>query len=488
VAYPAPSAAARTTTRARFDDRLNASDALLWTIERDPALRTTIVAIAMLDRAPNWELLRRRFLEASLVAPRFRQRVVESPLRLGAPRWEFDDDFDIDYHLRRVRAPEPGGLETVLRLAEPITMAAFDKARPLWEFTLVEGLADGRAALIEKIHHSVTDGVGGVLLAALVVDKRRRGSTRAASPVDAVPTPHPRPSGAGAVVAALAGVAEAAADEVRTAMSIAASASRAVPRLSAGAALRPGRFAADAVRGARSVARLLTPAPAPLSPVMRGRGRSRRLAAFDVPLEDLRAAARAGGGTLNDAFLAAVAGGMRRYHARHGAATDSLRVTMPVSLRGDEDTIGNNRFAPARFTLPIEAATPREHMARLGAIARRWRREPALGSSNVIAGALNRLPPAATTAVFGSLLKGVDLVATNVPGFRERVYLAGAEVLAHYAFPPPSGAACGIAFMSHGDRGCVGVTIDADAIPDPQLLRECLAAGFADVLASAAEE
>ena len=109
-------------------------------------------------------------------------------------------------------------------------------------------------------------------------------------------------------------------------------------------------------------------------------------------------------------------------------------------------------------------------------------------SSNVIAGVLNRLPAAATTALFGSMLKGVDLVATNVPGFRRRVYLAGAEVIAHYAFPPPSGAACGIAFMSHRNTGCVGVTIDAEAIPDPDVLRECLEAGFTAVLASAREE
>jgi hypothetical protein len=97
------------------------------------------------------------------------------------------------------------------------------------------------------------------------------------------------------------------------------------------------------------------------------------------------------------------------------------------------------------------------------------------------------MPPAATTALFGSMLKGVDVVATNVPGLSGRVHLAGAEVLAHYAFPPTSGAACGIAFMSHGDRGCVGVTVDVDAIPDPETLRKCLEAGFARVLAISEE-
>lgn len=475
----------RTADHARFEDRLNASDAVLWTIERDPSLRTTIVAIAVLDRAPDWERLRRRLVEASVVAPRFRQRVVEPPMRLGPPRWEIDEGFDIDYHLRRIRAPEPGGLETVLRLAEPIAMATFDRDRPLWEFTLVEGLADGRAALIEKIHHSVTDGVGGVLLAALVVDDTRRGRPSPVASDEPERAPSARPSGPGGV---LETVALAAADNTRTAVSLAGHVAHVAPHWSAVAVFNPARFVTEAARGIRSVGRLLTPTTEPRSPVMRARGRSRRLIAFDVPLEGMRAAAHAVGGTLNDAFLAAVADGMRRYHDRLGAVADSLRVTMPVNVREADDPLGNNRFTPVRFTLPVEAVPPRVQMRKLGILARRWQREPALRSSDAIATVLNLLPAAATTALFGSMLKGVDLVATNVPGFDRRVYLAGAEVLAHYAFPPPSGAACGIAFMSHGGTGCVGVTIDADAIPEPDILFECLEAGFAEVVASAGEE
>jgi hypothetical protein len=194
------------------------------------------------------------------------------------------------------------------------------------------------------------------------------------------------------------------------------------------------------------------------------------------------AAAHAAGGTLNDAFLAAVAGGMRRYHERNRSALDGLRVTMPVNLRADDDPIGNNRFTPVRFTLPITGDGPVDRMQQLGDLARRWRREPALPISDVIAGALNRLPVAATAALFGSMLKGVDLVATNVPGLTGRVYLAGAEVLRHYAFPPPSGAACGIALMSHADRACIGITVDTAAVPDPDVLTECLQEGFAEVL------
>jgi WS/DGAT/MGAT family acyltransferase len=450
---------------------------VLWNIERDPCLRTTIVAIALLDRLPDWDRLRTRVLEASLAIPRLRQRVVATPMHLGPPRWEVDDRFDIDYHLRRVAVPAPSDFGAVLELAAPVAMAAFDKERPLWEFTLVEGLTDGRAALVEKLHHVFTDGVGGMVLAGTFVDDEPdppvRRSRRSGGPAA---SPDARRRGL------LGSVTDAASDAARTTAAITTRGARVVPHLAATALADPIRFAGDTARGALSIGRLLRPVTAPESPIMRERGMSRRLRAFDVPLQDAMAAAHAAGGTLNDAFLAAVAGGMRRYHERNGSSLDGLRVTMPVNLRADDDPIGNNRFTPVRFTLPVTGDGPVDRMHQLGLLARRWRREPALPISDIIAGGLNRLPVAATTALFGSMLKGVDLVATNVPGLTGRVYLAGAEVLRHYAFPPPSGAACGIALMSHADRACIGMTIDTAAVPDPDLLSECLQEGFAEVL------
>lgn len=463
-----------------FDDRFNHSDAVLWDIERDPALRTTIVAVALLGRAPEWDRLRRTMVEAAAAVPRLRQRVVATPLRLGPPRWVDDDAFDIDYHLRRVALPRPGGLDEVLELAAPITMAAFDRDRPLWEFTLVEGLDGGRAALVEKVHHCFTDGVGGVQLAGLIVDEAALERRRLAHRAGATAATGGR---AGSPSDALAALGRATLDSARGAARLAAGTARAVPQATAAALGDPARFVRDTTRGVRSVARLLRPASAPLSPIMRGRGLSRRLQAFDVELGGLRKAARTVDGTLNDAFLAAVVGGLVRYHDHHGAVAGDLRVTMPVNLRREDDGAGSNRFTPVRFAVPGGDDDPSERMRRLGEIARRWRREPALPVSDVIAGALNRLPVSATTALFGSMLKGVDFVATNVPGIAKPVHLAGAEVVRHYGFPPPSGAACGIALLSHRDQACIGVTVDTTAVPDPGVLGACLRDGFAEVLA-----
>jgi diacylglycerol O-acyltransferase / wax synthase len=186
---------------AAYSNKLNESDSTLWSIERDPGLRTTIVAIALLDRAPDWPRLRNTLLSVSEDVPRLRQKVVEPPLRMGAPRWVEDPHFDVDFHLRRVEAPQPADFRTVLDLAGPIAMDAFDKDRPLWEFTLVEGLEGGRAAFIQKVHHSFTDGVGGMQMARLFLDEKRNarrrmptsGATRASTELGT------RPTGVGAV-------------------------------------------------------------------------------------------------------------------------------------------------------------------------------------------------------------------------------------------------------------------------------------------------
>ena len=140
---------------------MGASDAFSWYMERDPALRSTVVVIDWLDRAPDWDVLVGRVDRISRLMPSLRQCVVESPFRLTVPRWSYDPHFDLNFHLSRVSAPPPGTRDAVLALARRSAMAAFDRARPLWEVTLVEGIEGGEAALIVKLHHSLSDGVRG---------------------------------------------------------------------------------------------------------------------------------------------------------------------------------------------------------------------------------------------------------------------------------------------------------------------------------------
>src|SRR3954468_16306198 len=144
------------------DEQMNAFEALMWRAEADPRLRSTGVLLEVLEHAPEHERLVAAHEWGPRLLPRLRQRVVDDPLGLASPRWIVDRDFDLSYHLRIVRLPEPCSMEQVLELAQVLAMAPFDRARPLWEAVLVEGLADGRAAYLLKLHHSIADGQGTV--------------------------------------------------------------------------------------------------------------------------------------------------------------------------------------------------------------------------------------------------------------------------------------------------------------------------------------
>jgi WS/DGAT/MGAT family acyltransferase len=243
------------------------------------------------------------------------------------------------------------------------------------------------------------------------------------------------------------------------------------------------RTGSDAVRTTTSIGRMLAPATEPMSPVMRTRGLGRRLDTFDLSLDDLRRTAKRTEGSVNDVFVAAVIGGLHRYHERHGDCPDSLRMTLPINLRQEGDDTAGNHFAPARFAVPATILDPHERVRAVRSLVRQWRAEPALQLTGQLAGVLNRLPTATTTSLFGGMLKCCDFVATNVPGAPVPVYAAGARVDRMYAFAPPAGAAVNVSLISHCDFCCIGVVTDTTAVPDAGVFLECLRAGFEEMLA-----
>src|SRR5690242_15579907 len=124
-------------------------------------------------------------------------------------------------------------------------------------------------------------------------------------------------------------------------------------------------------------------------------------------------------------------------------------------------------------------------MRELGTLARQWQDEPATALTDTLAGALNRLPDVAVTAVFGGMLKNIDFVCTNIPGFPAAVYIGGSALTREYAFAPPSGAAVNVALLSHAGTCCIAINSDLAAIPDPTVLTECLEEGFDEILSLA---
>ncbi len=461
----------------RFTHHMSDADALMWNIEKDPILRSTILAVAILDRVPDWDVLRRRMDRTTRIIPRLRQRVLSPPLRVGPPRWTVEPTFDLDFHLRRMRLSGSGSERALLDVLQPIATASFDRARPLWEFTLIEGLdgPDGeRAALAMKVHHSVTDGVGGMDLLAHMVDLARDTEEPTLDDAPAAPAPeHVTPMDL---------LGESLAHSRRRIMGVVTRLPTTAVRTVAATVRDPVGHTKEVLRATRSIVRALQPATSPMSPVMRERGLGRRLECFDVPLDELRRAAKAAEGSLNDAFVAAVIGGTSRYHERHGTMPAALRMTLPINLRAGGDDSGGNRFAPARFPVPVSIGDPRERMQAVRQLVRHWRAEPALQMTSTMAGVLNRLPTSTTTALFGGMLKCCDFVTSNVPGAPVPVYSAGARVERLYAFGPPSGAAFNVTLISHGQTCCIGIVIDTAAVPDADVLVRDLHSGFDEIL------
>src|SRR5262249_26095159 len=150
--------------------RMSDAEAIMWAVEKDPALRSDFTNISILEAEPDAARVRAKVEQAIDAIPRLGYRVVPSPLRLAPPEWVPDYDLDLDYHLRTVAVPAPGGMRQLRDRAAAVAATPLDRSRPLWEFTVVGGLEGGRAAFLQKVHHTITDGVGGVKLSLSLLD------------------------------------------------------------------------------------------------------------------------------------------------------------------------------------------------------------------------------------------------------------------------------------------------------------------------------
>jgi len=460
----------------RYGDRMSPSDALLWTNELDPMLRSTILSVMILEKPPEPARFERLLARAMDRVPRLRQRVALDPLGAAPPRWERDPHFDPAYHVRRVRVAGDGRLRDLLDLAQPIAMQAFDKDRPLWELYEVSGLEGDRTAILIKLHHAVTDGVGLVRMTASLVE---RSAERPPDRPEPAPSLLEEPGARGAFREALSALRYRAGDNLeRTA--------RVAGALGAGAlrALRdPLGTARDAGGAALSVARMLRPVAEPLSPLMRERSTGVHFDAFAMPLDELKRPAKTVGGTLNVAFVAAVTGGLRIYHEHHGRPVAELRMTMPINVRaGEAGKRAGNQFAPARFAVPVAISDPAARMRRLCEVLAKQRAEPALGVLDDVAAVLSRLPRTVSVGLFGSMLKSIDFVTSNVPGPPFPVWSSGARVEEMFGYGPLSGAALNVTLFSYDGRLHFAIATDPAAVRDPDVFVECLRLGIEEVL------
>lgn len=455
-------------------NRMSGFESMMWTLDADPRLSSNVANLTMLDRSPDFDRFRRRIETAAGAIDRLHQRVASPPLGVGTPRWVDDSNFDIDRHLIHVDLKRPSRRrlldEVMLRFSEP-----FDRDHPLWQFIVFDGLRDGRSAMLQRIHHTVTDGEGGIRISLQFLDFDRHALTEAAGVVaDAMPDPDV--SSGGGWQAAIGEMADLTVDGLRGA------ASEATRRLS-----HPGTVLDDARSTAQATASTLRQARLTdrrLSPLWIGRSTERRLDLLDIGLAEVRTAAKALGGTVNDVFVTAVAEAAGAYHRRHGAPVEALRMAMPISTRHGTDDDANH-FSPSQTVVPTGEMSPTERFATVREAIGVTRGEPALSAVENFAGILNLLPSAVLTRVGVRAAETTDFVTSNLRAAPMDLFLAGALMESNHPIGPLATTAFNITTMSYRGRMWMGLVSDPAAIPDPEGLVKDVRRGLRDVLAAA---
>lgn len=450
-------------------------EALMWNVEKDPHLDPSFASVTLLDRAPDLERLRRRLLRMVQRIPRLRQRVVPTLGRLAPPEWQDDPDFDIDYHLRHLALPAPRTRRELFDLATRFLQDPLDRSRPLWAFVIVEGLEGDRAALLQKMHHTITDGEGGIRMSEQFIDLTRDAPDIEDVTLD-TDASRSRPTLLDAAADTLGhtwrrtlGVA------LRGVTGAAEMASHPTRWRTAGAAI--GETAA-------SILRQVAVADRAHSPLWTERSLRRRLEVLDVPFDDAHQAARALGGSLNDFFVCGAAGAAGAYHRRLGAPVASLRMAMPVSTRTD-GSAGGNAFVPTRVVIPVDIEDPIERFAAIHQLLDRTKRERVIGVIDQVAGLANLLPTSVVARFTLEQARTIDFTTSNLRAAPFDLFIGGALIEATYPLGPVSNTAFNLTMMSYRGTLNMGAHIDTGAVTEPELLRDCLVEAYAELIAAA---
>jgi WS/DGAT/MGAT family acyltransferase len=415
-----------------------------------------------------------RHVEARL--PRMRryaQRAVAVPLSVAHPTWEDDPDLDVRNHVHRWALPAPAGEAELLEAVGELLMRPLDRERPLWEMHLIEGLADGRTAVLQKVHHCMVDGVSGAQLLDVLLDPLPAPVERIAPVLPANELPRSR-------------------TRLRRALLEGARRQARATRALLGAVARPAaaRQAVAQLRDAAwSVLRLATqdvpelPWNAPIGP-------RRRLAVTRLPIEGVRRIRRAHGGTLNDVVLTAIAGGLHRYLEATGIPTRALELTalVPVSLRQPHErwSLGN-RISALLVPLAVDLGSETARLAATRSLTEQLKASSAWVGIDSVLALLDALPPPLVAAVGRQLKIGrlANLVATNVPGPSDVRYLSETKVESLYPIVPiVDGIGLGIAVFSYAGWLQIGVNADAMHLHDVERLARGIEEAFEALLAA----
>lgn len=456
-----------------YDNEVDPFDLIMIRTEDNPRFRTSGFGLGLFDVVPDFGRFQETFERISRVVPRFRQKVVEPAFRTGPARWVYDADFDIDFHVRRIALPAPGSIRQLLEFTEKEGARGFDLGRPLWEMFLVEGINEGPypAAMMMKPHHALTDGIGAVQLGYTMYDFEREVDH---GPMPPIPTAedltplelsrqHLRQL-PGRTLGRLGGLA------------------RGTLGVGARALHEPGAFAKDTAELVGSIGRVLSTATTDPSPLLAPRSLGRHMEYLDHSVTEFRQAAHAAGGSINDAYLAALTGALRRYHDAMGMPVDEIPVAIPVNVRKETDTAGGNHWAAARLTLPIAEVDPARRIKKIHAIVHGAIHEPALDALGFAMPLAAGLPDFLMGALSG-IVSASDLQASNVAGYPDKPFVSGARIERRVAFGPLPGVPLMAVMYSEGGHAVTGIHCDTASFTDTDLFRQCLEDGYGEVLA-----
>jgi diacylglycerol O-acyltransferase / wax synthase len=408
--------------------------------------------------------------------PRYRQVVRFVPLQLGRPVWVDDPHFNLEYHVRHTALPAPGGHRELRHLMGRLMSQELDRRRPLWEAWVVEGLEDGRWALITKIHHCMADGVSGNELHAVVLDR----DPLVHQTPNGTWKPERPPSDGRLVADALVSLARSPYEQLRALQHVLRS-----PRRSLGQ-LR--EFAG----GVASFAQGLVPTePNSLSGSI---GPHRRWTWACTRLDDLKQVRRRFGGTVNDVILTVIASGLRDVLIARGEPVGRIKVRtlVPVSTRRqDEHGTYNNRVSAMLAELPVALDDPVERLATMSKHMQTLKASHETEAGESLTALGQQAPFVAIAAAERAVIRilrsrpqhSVNTVTTNVPGPQYPLYLAGREMLEYLPFVPIApGVRVGVAIVSYNGKVAFGITGDYDSVPDIDVLAAGIESSVAELV------
>jgi diacylglycerol O-acyltransferase / wax synthase len=456
---------------------LSAADRSSLAAEQGP-VNMAVGGMLVFERSPKLtrEAIVERIAQRIHLVPRLRQRIEAPAMGLANPVWVDDHDFDLDWHVRHALLSAPAGHTELGAFVGREAARRLDRSRPLWELTVVDGMAEGLVGVLLRIHHALVDGVGAIALGALLLDPTP----------EPLEIPPPASSWEPQPFALRRHFSQLATRPIGQAQRLMFEA--------ANRALDPDpRRAAGELRGATELlTELARNRPqAPMTPLNDKLTPNRRYALAQADLGAIKAAARDAGGTVNDALLAIVAGMLRRYLAAAGSGEprhDQRPVALvPVSVRrsAEEGDLGN-RISTVLVDLPVDEADPIARIRAVNAEMAELKASPAVRAGALMVGAAGAAPPI-VSAMLARALGGVrafNLVVSNIPGPQQPLYFDGARLLAAYPVVPlnPVNQRLNVGILSYDGGVSFGMLADAALDPPVSVAAQALEEALAELV------